>query len=169
MRFDLGRVVATPGALEALTAAQTAPGELLLLRHASGDWGEVPMEDARENELSVMIFIFLDDVAELVQTTYKAEITAMPEGPARTRLQVRASRRDWQRTLDSWVQNELVENGAAAVDPAEIEGAQEEPSAAPPSQTDILEQIRKLDELRDAGVLSEEGFEAKKRELLDRL
>ena len=52
MRFDLGRVVATPGALEALTAAQTAPEELLR-RHVSGDWGEVPKEDARENELSV--------------------------------------------------------------------------------------------------------------------
>ena len=52
MRFDLGRVVATPGALEALTTAQSAPGELLR-RHASGDWGEIPKEGARENELSV--------------------------------------------------------------------------------------------------------------------
>lgn len=52
MRFKLGRVVATPGALEALAAAQTAP-EGLLRRHVSGDWGEVPREDAGENELSV--------------------------------------------------------------------------------------------------------------------
>ena len=52
MRFDLGRIAATPGALEALTAAQTAPSELLR-RHVSGDWGEVPKEDAGENELSV--------------------------------------------------------------------------------------------------------------------
>ncbi len=50
--FPLGQVVATPGALKALTDAQTAPRELLL-RHASGDWGEVPACDARENELSV--------------------------------------------------------------------------------------------------------------------
>ncbi len=52
MSFPLGRVVATPAALEALTGAGVAPGELLL-RHAAGDWGEVPPEDARENELSV--------------------------------------------------------------------------------------------------------------------
>jgi hypothetical protein len=51
-RLELGRVVATPGALETLAAAQTAPSELLR-RHASGDWGEVPKEDAGENELSV--------------------------------------------------------------------------------------------------------------------
>lgn len=51
-RFPLGRVVATPGALEALDAYGGSPA-LLLARHQSGDWGEVPSEDARENELSV--------------------------------------------------------------------------------------------------------------------
>ena len=39
--FDLGRVVATPGALELLAATETNPAELLE-RHVSGDWGEVP-------------------------------------------------------------------------------------------------------------------------------
>lgn len=52
MRFPPGRVVATPGALDALTAAQTAPSELVG-RHLMGDWGMVPKEDARENELSL--------------------------------------------------------------------------------------------------------------------
>ena len=51
-RFALGRVVATPGALEALRQAGQSSYELLR-RHASGDWGDVPPEDARENELSV--------------------------------------------------------------------------------------------------------------------
>lgn len=51
-RFELGRVVATPGALEALEASGVSPVDLLG-RHQSGDWGEVPLEDAKENERSV--------------------------------------------------------------------------------------------------------------------
>ncbi|MEJ7872797.1 MAG: hypothetical protein WKF67_11120 [Rubrobacteraceae bacterium] len=50
--FVLGRVVATPGALEVLEEAQTSPSELLA-RHAAGDWGEVTPADARENKISV--------------------------------------------------------------------------------------------------------------------
>ena len=50
--FSLGRVVATPGALALLAGAGEDPAGLLA-RHVSGDWGEVPPEDARENELSV--------------------------------------------------------------------------------------------------------------------
>ena len=42
--FALGRVVATPGALALLTPEEPLT---LLQRHASGDWGEVPPEDAR--------------------------------------------------------------------------------------------------------------------------
>ncbi len=50
--FDLGRVVATPGALALLTAAGENPADLLD-RHVRGDWGEVPPEDARENARSL--------------------------------------------------------------------------------------------------------------------
>lgn len=50
--FELGRVVATPGALETLNAVGVEPSTLLD-RHASGDWGEVPKADARENERSL--------------------------------------------------------------------------------------------------------------------
>ena len=50
--FDLGRVVATPGAM-ALLASAGENSARLLERHASGDWGEVPPEDARENERSI--------------------------------------------------------------------------------------------------------------------
>ncbi|QIN77535.1 hypothetical protein GBA65_02340 [Rubrobacter marinus] len=50
--FPLGRVVATPGAL-ALLADASADALPFLARHASGNWGEVSPEDARENELSV--------------------------------------------------------------------------------------------------------------------
>ena len=50
--FTLGQVVATPGALAALEKAGQQPGDFLS-RHVSGDWGEVPPEDIKENELSL--------------------------------------------------------------------------------------------------------------------
>ena len=50
--FSLGRLVATPGALVLLADNRTNPARLLA-RHQAGDWGEVPREDARENELSI--------------------------------------------------------------------------------------------------------------------
>jgi len=52
IRFELGRVVATPGALSALQKAEQEPREFLD-RHVNGDWGEVPEADKQENELSV--------------------------------------------------------------------------------------------------------------------
>ena len=52
MRFVLGRILATPGALEALRKAGENPASFLL-RHANGDWGNLSEEDKRENELSV--------------------------------------------------------------------------------------------------------------------
>ena len=50
--FPLGRIVGTPGAIEALERAGQTAAEFLA-RHVSGDWGEVPPEDAKENELSL--------------------------------------------------------------------------------------------------------------------
>ena len=51
-RFPLGRVLATPGALDLLD--RTATNALdLLKRHQCGDWGDVPPEDAAENDFSV--------------------------------------------------------------------------------------------------------------------
>jgi hypothetical protein len=51
-RFSLGRVVATPGALEAMADAGQGAIEFLR-RHVTGDWGELTPEDWAENELSV--------------------------------------------------------------------------------------------------------------------
>jgi hypothetical protein len=51
-RLPLGKVVATPGALQLLDNTGADP-LCLLHRHASGDWGELDPEDRRENELSV--------------------------------------------------------------------------------------------------------------------
>jgi len=44
--FELGRIVATPGALEVLAPEETL---VLLRRHAAGDWGEVDAHDRRAN------------------------------------------------------------------------------------------------------------------------
>ena len=51
-RFALGLVLATPAALELLGSVEVSPSELLEM-HVSGDWGDVPSEDARENEYSL--------------------------------------------------------------------------------------------------------------------
>lgn len=48
-------------------------------------------------------------------------------------------------------------------------GATPVPTAAPTEQADVLDQIRKLGELRDTGLLTADEFEAKKTALLDRL
>ena len=51
-RFSLGRLVATPAAMEALERA--GMGALpLLVRHQSGDWGQVDAEDWQINEEAV--------------------------------------------------------------------------------------------------------------------
>ena len=51
-RFDLGTIVATPGALEALAVSGESPSTFLC-RHVAGDWGDLDEEDRAENELSV--------------------------------------------------------------------------------------------------------------------
>lgn len=48
-RFVLGRVVATPGALEALAEAGQLPQEFLY-RHMAGDWGKLDEHDRQMNE-----------------------------------------------------------------------------------------------------------------------
>jgi hypothetical protein len=48
----LGRLCATPGALELLGRVGIDP-LTLLARHQRGDWGDIPAEDAAENQLSL--------------------------------------------------------------------------------------------------------------------
>lgn len=50
--FPLGRVVATPGALQLLEEAAEDPLRYLA-RHASEDWGKIDSHDRRENERSL--------------------------------------------------------------------------------------------------------------------
>lgn len=50
--FDLGQLVATPGALAALEKSGESPMDFLS-RHVTRDWGDVPAEDRRENQFSL--------------------------------------------------------------------------------------------------------------------
>jgi hypothetical protein len=51
-RFRLGRVVATPGGLEALARVNEEPARFLA-RHVTGDWGDLDDDDRLENERSI--------------------------------------------------------------------------------------------------------------------
>jgi hypothetical protein len=50
--LPLGRIVATPGALQVIREEGENPLHYLS-RHASGDWGDLDNHDRRENELSL--------------------------------------------------------------------------------------------------------------------
>ena len=51
-KFNLGQLVATPGALSALEEAGQDAIEFVS-RHASGDWGDLSDDDRKENEFSL--------------------------------------------------------------------------------------------------------------------
>jgi hypothetical protein len=53
-RFPLGSVVSTPGALHLLTAHEMSAFTLLAL-HQSGQWGDVPPDDARANDRALTV------------------------------------------------------------------------------------------------------------------
>jgi hypothetical protein len=48
-KFQFGKLVATPGALDALTEAGQSPMEFVA-RHLQGDWGDCCEEDRAANE-----------------------------------------------------------------------------------------------------------------------
>ena len=51
-RFQLGQIVATPGAIDALTKSGQQPAEFLA-RHQYGDWGELDEEDRKSNDAAI--------------------------------------------------------------------------------------------------------------------
>lgn len=53
-KFELGQMVMTPGADEAMREARHVPPEFLL-RHKHGDWGDLPPEDVQENERALRV------------------------------------------------------------------------------------------------------------------
>lgn len=50
--FSPGRVVATPGALEALESS-SEEALAFLTRHLTGDWGDLDSEDKQANDLAI--------------------------------------------------------------------------------------------------------------------
>jgi hypothetical protein len=50
VKFELGQIIATPGAMKDFGLALIAE---LLDRHARGDWGDLDAHDRRENERGV--------------------------------------------------------------------------------------------------------------------
>jgi len=67
-RFQLGKLVATPGALEAAPSREALFG--LVQRHASGDWGDLDAHDKAENELSLREGFRILSAYELEGTRY---------------------------------------------------------------------------------------------------
>ena len=53
VRFNLGHVVATPGALKTLQEAGVTPLDLLG-RHARGDWGDMTPDDLQTNDQALV-------------------------------------------------------------------------------------------------------------------
>ncbi|CAJ9799586.1 hypothetical protein [Burkholderia pseudomallei] len=51
-RFKLGRILATPGALQVIADARVSIVDLLI-RHMSGDWGELPDSDRQQNDAAI--------------------------------------------------------------------------------------------------------------------
>jgi hypothetical protein len=51
--FGMGRIMATPGALETLRAVGMS-ASTFLARHESGDWGNLDAEDRRANDRALM-------------------------------------------------------------------------------------------------------------------
>lgn len=52
-KFDLGRIVATPGALETIEESGES-ADSLIRRHHTGDWGDVCEDDATANEQALI-------------------------------------------------------------------------------------------------------------------
>ena len=49
-KFQLGQIVATPNALNHLTKDDIRSG---IIRHQSGDWGDLDADDRKENDLAL--------------------------------------------------------------------------------------------------------------------
>lgn len=89
-------------------------------------------------------------------------VGAYPESTSLSRVTLSSKRKpEYLEPIAEWIQRELVEKRRAADSLLEQRGSSKD--------DDIPAQIRKLGELRDAGVLTEDEFERKKSELLDRM
>jgi len=94
-------------------------------------------------------------------------VTAFPESSGMSKVTVISQKREkpqempeFTEPVTQWIQRELVEKRRAAT---------EVPEVAPTTSGDIPDQIKRLAELRDSGAITDEEFERKKAELLDRM
>ncbi|WP_334054370.1 hypothetical protein [Burkholderia cepacia] len=53
-RFKLGRIFATPAAIDVMNAARISIIDLLI-RHVRGDWGDICESDRQQNELALEV------------------------------------------------------------------------------------------------------------------
>ena len=67
-KFELGQVVTTPGAMKALSRNQTDASKYMK-RHQAGDWGDVSVDDAQENEYALTQGLSITSVYTLKDET----------------------------------------------------------------------------------------------------
>lgn len=70
-KFKLGKILITPGALEALKKTGQSP-QLFLQKHLSGDWGNLCPEDKKLNDEAVA-YEGKSDRQQRVLSSYKTE------------------------------------------------------------------------------------------------
>jgi hypothetical protein len=138
--------------------------------------GENFKDFARVMVLSVLtlgiyfVYLNLKPASEVAPARGAAHVLVAQEGNL-TRLEVRANKPKYQRRLEEWVEEKFPTAQRVAPE-EETPVIPEEPSlrvkAASP-QGDIPEQIEKLAKLKESGSITNEEFEAKKKDLLDRM
>ena len=68
-----------------------------------------------------------------------------------------------------WTETLFVEATGCGLVPADRPGTRPPPIDAPPQADDVETRLRKLDDLRRAGVITEQEYQRKRREILDSL
>ena len=103
-------------------------------------------------------------------------VTAYRESPGVCGVTLASEKKpEYAKPVAAWIQRELVEKTRAVEAPQQTpptptrEGLATQQPTSRTDSGDIPDHIRKLAELRDAGVISAEEFETKKRDLLDRM
>ena len=88
-KFNLGQILATPGALEALEESGQSV-QFFLSRHVRGDWGEVDDEDKLANDQSLL------DGSRLLsayRTLKNERLTVRTKSPARSPVTLASTER----------------------------------------------------------------------------
>ncbi len=83
--FPLGQVVSTPGAIQALMEEGTGITNLLI-RHVTGDWGDLCDSDKRENDFAVTRALRILSAYTLSRTSVKIWIITEADRSATTFL-----------------------------------------------------------------------------------